>query len=252
VTGLQTVRVIQNGRELATAAAGPPGLAQSYPLDVSGMLNTEQSFAVRVESRSGSAALSNTVSIRPTDVPGTAEEVRGIADQFKIRLSWQPPRVNAALAAAYLVRRSDRPEAWESSNLSFDDSEVELGKAYVYTVTALTAGPPPVPGPTGAPLTVVANDTTPPAQPSGLAIDPTSAVAGIGVLTWTANTEADLAGYRVYRSAQPENGFELRTPSPVPGPGFSDPGYQSGLYYRVHAVDAFGNESRPSAVLRGP
>ena len=49
-------------------------------------------------------------------------------------------------------------------------------------------------------------DTTPPATPTGLAATPGS---GSVALSWTANNEADLAGYNVYRgTSQPVNGAD--------------------------------------------
>ena len=71
---------------------------------------------------------------------------------------------------------------------------------------------------------------------------------GATLLHWHPNTEADLAGYRVYRGSSA--GF-------VPGPasqigaqadtGFADPG-AAGSYYKVSALDIHGNES-PFALL---
>ena len=65
-------------------------------------------------------------------------------------------------------------------------------------------------------------------------------------LVWTANTEADLAGYNVYRldnqTAQRMNNELLRTPI------FRDTAAPPGvtLTYYVTAVDRSGNESKAS------
>lgn len=65
-------------------------------------------------------------------------------------------------------------------------------------------------------------------------------------LHWARNTEADLAGYRLYRGASA--GF---VPSPAnlvaspPDTGYADPG-AAGATYKLTAIDAHGNESAPS------
>jgi len=84
-------------------------------------------------------------------------------------------------------------------------------------------------------------DTVPPAVPKGL-----SATPGVGsvALSWTANTEPDLAGYNVYRGAGPPlNGTTL-----VGGTTYTDTGLTSGTpySYTISAVDTSGNPSAQS------
>jgi hypothetical protein len=75
-------------------------------------------------------------------------------------------------------------------------------------------------------------------------------VAGATALHWGPNTEADLAGYRLYRGVSA--GF---VPAPdnlvvsEPDTGYIDPG-PAGRYYKLSAVDVHGNES--SYALIGP
>ena len=82
-------------------------------------------------------------------------------------------------------------------------------------------------------------DALPPAAPQNLV-----AAAGDGLvnLTWDANTEADLAGYNVYRDGAKVNGTLLTAPSHV------DTGLTNGqtYAYTVTAVDFGGLESDPS------
>jgi hypothetical protein len=84
-----------------------------------------------------------------------------------------------------------------------------------------------------------------PAVPSGLAATPGTSQVG---LSWTANTEADLAGYKVYR-----DGSAL-TALPITATTYTDLALAAGSYaYQVSAVDTSGNESAASpAVLSGP
>lgn len=85
---------------------------------------------------------------------------------------------------------------------------------------------------------------------------PTGLVSRTGdlsiVLHWDRNSEADLGGYRVYRSTNSIGPFALQTPSPVVAPGFCDLlNLKNGqpYYYQVTAVTTTSQESPPSAIL---
>ena len=110
-----------------------------------------------------------------------------------------------------------------------------------------------------APVVLAMQDTFAPKSPTGLAAISGYAAAETGSapyidLSWEANEETDLAGYRVYRQLSrtdgtPQGPLQRLTPDPVTAPGYHDvavkPG--QGYIYRVTAVDAAGNESAPSA-----
>ena len=96
-------------------------------------------------------------------------------------------------------------------------------------------------------------------SPAALAIQaPTGLVSRTGdqsiVLHWDRNTEANLAGYRVYRSTTGAGGpFSLQNSSLLTAPGFCDLtskviNGQTNFYY-VTAVDTSSQESLPSATL---
>jgi fibronectin type 3 domain-containing protein len=67
-------------------------------------------------------------------------------------------------------------------------------------------------------------------------------------LSWSLNTESDLAGYRVYRSEQEGTRGQLLTPELLPTPAFRDMTVAVGHRYgfTVTAVDRAGNESAPA------
>jgi fibronectin type 3 domain-containing protein len=99
------------------------------------------------------------------------------------------------------------------------------------------------------PIKVFAHDVFPPAIPSGLQ----AAFSGAGQqpfidLVWAPDTDADLAGYNVYRH---EAGGESRKINKelVKTPAFRDSNVVAGhtYFYSVTAVDVRGNESEHSA-----
>lgn len=92
---------------------------------------------------------------------------------------------------------------------------------------------------------VMAHDAEPPATPEGLRgqIDSN----GVVRLDWTANTEPDLAGYRVFRSDFRTSELAGITPDPLSVTTFVDTvDLRSGnewVYYQLQAVDRRGNGS---------
>src|SRR5215211_6899176 len=83
-------------------------------------------------------------------------------------------------------------------------------------------------------------DTTPPAVPADVATTPGD---GHVALDWSDNSEADLAGYRVYR-----NGNRIAGPT---GSSYDDSGVENGksYSYQVSAIDEAGNESAKSVAV---
>ena len=95
-------------------------------------------------------------------------------------------------------------------------------------------------------------DITPPAQPTGLTASLTSRAV---TLTWNANTETDLAGYNVYRSASATGPFTKLNSALLTTRSYQDttaPAVTTS-FYQVQAVDQLGNASTPAqlSVKRG-
>lgn len=95
-------------------------------------------------------------------------------------------------------------------------------------------------------ITLETRDIFPPAIPQDLAAAADSRSKAID-LSWTADTEPDLAGYIVYRKTaeSTEQPQRVSGTAPLPTPAFHDTQVQPGTKYayRVSAVDQSGNES---------
>jgi hypothetical protein len=136
------------------------------------------------------------------------------------------------------------------------DKQIQFGEVYEYRAQRVqrvtVAGKAlELDGPFSAPVRVEAADVFPPETPTGLA-----AVATVGGnggetaidLSWQPNTEADLAGYAVYRREAGGAWQHIAPAQPVVGPGFHDASVQAGhtYEYAVTAIDQGGRESHRS------
>ncbi|MBI5230962.1 MAG: fibronectin type III domain-containing protein, partial [Coriobacteriales bacterium] len=89
-----------------------------------------------------------------------------------------------------------------------------------------------------------------PVTPSGLAATPTKVAAGQAIdLSWYANNEADLAGYKVYRSTSADGPFDVvATLGKVTSYGDASLTNGTTYFYKITAFDTFDNESGTTAV----
>jgi hypothetical protein len=138
--------------------------------------------------------------------------------------------------------------------LTFTDSTIEWQKTYYYHVDAVTVvtqeGKPniEVPGEDSPAVQVFANDIFPPSVPSGLQ----AVASGPGQppfidLIWAPDSEADLAGYNVYRREEDGRTVKLNSEL-VRTPAYRDKNVIPGktYFYSISAVDVYGNESGQS------
>jgi hypothetical protein len=150
---------------------------------------------------------------------------------------------------AVLVKQLDAG----NQGMSFVDASIEWGKTYQYWITPVTLWQDgnrkgEVEGDDSPTVDVLAHDSFPPATPTGLqAVFSAMPQNSFIDLTWTANTEPDLAGYNVYRHTGNEPPVKINSEL-VKTPRFPDPGIQTGVkyFYSVTAVDLRGNESGKS------
>lgn len=139
----------------------------------------------------------------------------------------------------------------------FTDTQVELGKTYIYAVRAVSQYPGVSLESTDSnQVTITPKDVFPPSGPQNLVVVFVPAAGGVPdhlELSWAINPENDIAGYNVYRSESPSARGERVNPELLLTPAFRDMNVLPSrlYYYIVTAVDRSGNESVPSAPASG-
>jgi hypothetical protein len=233
--------------------------------------------------RGRSAGLSNAAVVLAGEAPAP---VAGLAAQVRkdgVVLHWTADSENAAIR---LHRKLLTPPAAAKSqpgvlapspepleqNLLVDqgaqadrtlDSSIRFGETYEYRAQRVTrvtlAEKTPdgqtksqtleLVGPLSDAVRVEALDIFPPAVPTGLAAVATAGDANGGPsidLSWQPVTDADLAGYAVYRRESGSAWQRISPTQPVVGPGFHDANVQPGHTY-TYAVSAIDQSVRESA-----
>ncbi len=137
------------------------------------------------------------------------------------------------------------------------DKDVIFGETYEYRaqrVTRVTADGKTLElnGAQSQPVQVAVRDVFPPAVPQGLVAVAIAAGEGLQPaidLSWQADSEADIAGYIVYRREGDAAWQRVSPPQPPVGPAFHDAQVEPGLtyHYAVSAIDQTGHESARSA-----
>ena len=252
----------------------PPELQQQNPT----RLVTYAVEALNLHARS--AALSNQVhvALAPTLPPPASFRADVTADGVALTWECPSPAAPANLEYSYRIyrRSSDGGVDVKLADVQcpgtrYQDRTVEWEKGYEYRITALTTVKPggeanpclktqsghdvvptsdclkvaTVEGDDSVPQKVFTKDVYPPGVPSGLQ----AVFSGPGQppfidLVWAPSTDADLAGYDVYRREESGEAVKVN-PDLVKAPAFRDTNVASGrtYWYSVSAVDERGNES---------
>jgi fibronectin type 3 domain-containing protein len=102
------------------------------------------------------------------------------------------------------------------------------------------------------PYLVQLTDSIPPHKPIGLTGVADS--SGIVKLSWQANTDPDIYGYRIFRSASGNDEFTQLTTSPIPDAFYSDTlnkqDLNNAVFYKIMALDHRQNQSEFTEVVR--
>jgi hypothetical protein len=242
-------------------------------------------YFVELDNRKGrSAGLSNGAQILTGKAPAAISGLRAEMRRDGILLHWTAAPPEAAPVAVRLDRKlltsptkKPEPTGTESGLLAPPpeplertllveagaatdralDQDIRFGGSYEYraqrvarvTVNGQTLE---LAGPLSEPVRIDALNVFPPAVPKGLAAVATPAENGVGPaidLSWQPDTEADLAGYIVYRREANAGWQRISPAQPVVGPGYHDANVEPGhtYEYAVSAIDQQGHESARSA-----
>jgi len=250
-------------RESNKPAAVPATAAVTIPAHLeSDSAAAVLSFAVETLNRSGrSAGLSNQVQVPAIKTLPAPENVSGQVSAEGVTLSWTPvaaPPQHEGVSYLYRIYRREKGSAGTVSigerplgfETTFLDSSIGWDKNYLYHITAVSVlqHGGAVEGDNSSEAQIFTRDTFPPSVPVGLQ----AVFSGVGQkpfvdLTWAPDTEADLAGYNLYRKSQGETWVRLNSET-IKIPSFRDGNVASGrkYTYSVTALDLHGNESQRS------
>jgi len=212
--------------------------------------NTFYYFKVKSEDKYGNLAISDDYTFKTLDTippePVTSLTATATGTGDSIALSWSSSPSDDVVQ--YKIYRSTDKLEHQIIKVStcclFYDIEVVEGENYQYTVTAVDEADNEF---TGVSVEITPNIA--PAKVEGLKIESVPE-GNILKLSWTANTEEDLTGYRIYRSTDNKNYWLVKV---LASPSYLDTGLDNGTtyYYQIAAFDEVLNESEKSEVVSG-
>jgi hypothetical protein len=224
-------------------------------------------YAVRFVNASGQkAAFSNFVLLEPAArVANSPTSLSADVTQESVNLRWTAPLQNvdgstpANIVGYNLYRSPSDKDPGKLLNTSpitttdFADRFFDFEKDFYYFVRTVSVGTggAPIESSESNILKVAPKDTFAPSAPAAITLAATPTTISIFFPT---NPETDVAGYRIYRSVDPDlakDRWELMTLEPLTTSTFQDSRVESGktYYYFVTAFDKYGNVSPPSAVV---
>jgi hypothetical protein len=224
-------------------------------------------YAVRLANASGQkAAFSNFLLIEPTaNIAANPTDLKTDVTQDSVTLSWTAPDANVNgtkppnIIGYNIYRSTSEKEAATLLNKApitetkYADKYFDFEKDYFYFVRTVSLGSEAL-----ATESLESNivklravDTFPPSPPTAVTIAATPTTIS---LFFPANPENDIAGYKVYRSNDPnldKSAWTLLTSKLQPMTTYQDDNVESGktYYYYVTATDKKGNVSEASEVV---
>ena len=235
-------------------------MVYSYDLYGKDYLSKKYTFSLRVKDKKRYSPFSVLVSLKPMILPLPPTEMLAAVFPDRIEITWNPPLENRDQSSppnvkGYNIYRSEgeaEPQRLNASLIEeekYEDRNFVFGQTYRYFVRAsATDTSPYFESEDSEGMEILTKDTFAPEPPKGLI-----SVAGQAVLaiSWDANAEDDLDGYRVWRREEGVTEFTLLTPDPIKESAYNDKAVEKGkMYaYTVTALDKDGNESQKSKTI---
>jgi hypothetical protein len=274
------------GGNLAFAPGATATFAETLPAPLASGTPRPLRYFVELTNKKGrSAGLSNAATVLAGQAPAAVVGLSAMVRKDGVVLRWIPGppepyetqvRLHRALLTPVAHKSTQGPLGAPAEPVKQDllvpagsqhgvalDKDIRFGQTYAYSGQRIARIPGDgktleLDGPLSATVRIDVQNVFPPAVPTGLAAVATPPANGAGAsidLSWVPVSEADLAGYFVYRSQpdipgqQPTPWRRISGPKPVVGPGFHDPGVEPGRTYDygVSAVGRNGQESARSA-----
>jgi hypothetical protein len=217
-------------------------------------------FGLRIKDRKDKeSGFSSLTPVIPRPVPLPPSDLLTKMSGNSVIIEWKPPEKNIDSSTppsvvGYNVYRESEKEEFHRINTalvseaSFTDRDFAYNVTYRYYVRAsATRSSPYTESENSKASEILTVDTLIPLAPTGLV-----AIAGENFvsLSWDANKESDLAGYRVWRRSELEEKFSALTEL------FAENVYHDSkvekdqrYFYAITALDANGNESQRSEVV---
>lgn len=249
----------------ATSSGTIRYLDRLSPSDFSRFENSTFSFMVVTLTRGfrGHPRLSDPSNIAQTKllpVPAAIEGVEARQTRGAIELQWRSPTLSTRPGPSlrlrgYAVLRATRSapndftELAETITPSYRDVRFRFGTSYIYVVRAtFSEGGYTAETADSSPVYITPHPIFPPPSPSGLRAVFTGSEVD---LSWMPVSEADIAGYNVYRRTRGAAARKLNQ-EPVKTTVYTDSTALPGksYVYWVTSVDLHHNESQPSAEAR--
>lgn len=223
-------------------------------------------YAVRYVNAAGErAAFSNFFLMEPAAKVAAPPTITGKEySETTITIIWEAPKANIDGSTpvnllGYNVYRTTASAAAQNllnqeliTATQYQDKTFKFGEKYTYIVRSVSLGTEgkPVESLDSSTLEASQDDTYPPSAPT---LAQPGAAPGRLALFWSASPEADVAGYLLYRSTDPNlpKPWTLLTQAVYTKTTFTDENVESArtYYYYVIAVDNNGNKSLPSQVV---
>ena len=244
---------------LVEESAAEGSMQYSYALSGEDSLSTRYTFGLRVKDKKRYSPFSALVSLMPVILPLPPTDGTAAVFPDRIEISWRPPlqnrdRSSPANVKGYNIYRLEegKPRRLNPGLVKgekFEDKDFVFDRTYKYIVRAsATETSPYLESEDSAEIEILTKDTFAPEAPKGLV-----SVAGQDVLaiSWDANAESDLDGYRVWRRDEGAKEFRLITPESIKENAYNDRAVEKGkMYvYAVTALDRAGNESQRSETI---